>query len=117
PCTRAPRSNQAPPLELRVSLCSPAASPARSLLPRRVELALDLGYALLPAPVEGPLLDSLRPQQTRMHEDAQVLARGRRAHAKLVGNVHAAHAVAHEIAVGLWRGGRARAVCAAAHVH
>src|SRR6185436_19303731 len=65
-------------------------------LPRRVEFPLDGCNALLVALVEGPLLDPLRPQQPRVHEDAEVLARRRLTHAKLVGDEYPAHAVAHE---------------------
>src|SRR6185295_4548594 len=72
-------------------------------LPRRVELPLDRCNALFVALVEGPLLDPLRPQQPRVHEDAQVLARRRPTHAELVGDEYPAYAVAHEVAVRLRR--------------
>src|SRR6266567_4232266 len=81
---------------------------ATTRLPGRAERALHLGDALLVTLVERPLLDALGANESRVRQDPQLLAGGRLAHAELVRDEHAAHAVAHEVAVDLPRKVRAR---------
>src|SRR5207249_9362771 len=77
-------------------------------LPGRAERALHLGDPLLVTLVERPLLDPLGADESGVRQDSQMLAGGRLADTELRRDEHAAHAVAHEIAVGLAREVRAR---------
>src|SRR5215831_17920668 len=56
---------------------------------------------LLVPPVEGPLLDTLRPDQTGLDEHPHVLAHGRLTQPELLGDEQPAHAVFDQIAVHL----------------
>src|SRR6267378_6638296 len=67
------------------------------------QLPFALADALLVALVERPLLDPLRPHEPRLHEDLQMLARRRLAHAELLGDEDAAYAVLDEVPIRLRR--------------
>src|SRR5207237_7557694 len=77
------------------------ARPAHSQL--RADRALDRADRVLVAPVEGPLLDALGAQQAGLGQHLQMLAHGRLADAELLGDQHAANAVARQVAVDLRR--------------
>src|SRR5207244_3068570 len=69
--------------------------------PGGAKLPLHLGDPPLVPAVEGPLLDALAAHEPGPREDLEMLAGRGLADAELVGDEHAAHAVAHEIPVHL----------------
>ena len=62
---------------------------------------LDLLDPRLVAPVEGPLLDPLRPDQAGLRQDPHVLAERRLTDPKLLGQEDGADAVVHQVPVHL----------------
>src|SRR5258708_923960 len=74
-----------------------AAQTARSHL--RQDLFLDLADLGFVAPIKGPLLDPLGPNEPGPRQHLQMLAGGRLAHSQLLGDEHAADAVLDQIAV------------------
>lgn len=68
----------------------------------RLERALDRHDSLLIALIERPLPDPLGSNESRLHQDSQMLAGGWLPDPELLRNEQAAHAVVDEIAFSLW---------------
>src|ERR1700688_1023278 len=64
---------------------------------------LHLADTAFVALVEGPLLDALGSDQSRLRQDLQVLAGGRLADAQLVGDKPPAYPILHQVAIDLAR--------------
>jgi len=65
--------------------------------------SLELFDSVLVPLIEGPLPDSLPPNQPGLRQDSKVLTRGWLAYAKFPGDQNAAHAVLYQISVHLGR--------------